>query len=248
MLQCLRADLHIHSCLSPCADITMSPKRIVEQATSMKLHVIAICDHNSAENVQAAIKVAKKTPLTVLPGMEITTSEEVHVLAIFPTIDAVMSMQVLVYEKLAPGENKEELFGEQIIANEKDEVEGYNSRMLIGATAFSIEETVEEIHNLGGLAIASHVDREVFGIIGQLGFIPEKLPLDALEISSGTSYTEAARNIPQIARYAVVSSSDAHSLDQIGRKFTEFWIERPTIDEMKKAFLKTEGRRVMLEA
>ena len=113
MLQCLRADLHIHSCLSPCADITMSPKRIVEQATSMKLHVIAICDHNSAENVQAAIKVAKKTPLTVLPGMEITTSEEVHVLAIFPTIDAVLSMQESIYEKLMPGGNKEDVFGDQ---------------------------------------------------------------------------------------------------------------------------------------
>ncbi len=248
MLKCLKADLHIHSCLSPCADLTMSPKRIVEMAIEKGLDMIAICDHNSAENVQAAIKVAEKTPIAVLPGMEITTSEEVHVLGIFPTIDAVLSMQELVYKKLAPGENKEELFGEQIIANEQDEVEGYNSRMLIGATAFSIEETVEEIHNLGGLAIASHVDREVFGIIGQLGFIPEKLPLDALEISFRTSYSEAARNIPQIARYAVVSSSDAHSLDQIGRKFTEMWIEEPTIDEIKKAFLKTEGRRVMLEA
>lgn len=210
--------------------------------------MIAICDHNSAENVQAAIKAAEKTPLTVLPGMEMTTSEEVHVIGIFPSIDAVLLMQESVYEKLMPGENKEGLFGEQIIANEMDEVEGYNRRMLIGATAFSIEELVEEIHNHGGLAIASHIDREVFGIIGQLGFIPEKLALDALEISSKTSYAEAARNIPQMARYAVVSSSDAHSLDQIGNTFTKFWIENPTIEEIKKAFLKTEGRHIMLEA
>ncbi len=247
MLKCLDADLHIHSCLSPCADLMMSPKRIVEMAVKKGLDMIAICDHNSAENINAALKVAQNTALTVFPGMEITTVEEVHVIGIFPSYDAILSMQESVYARLAPGENKADLFGEQIIANEIDEVEGYNHRLLIGATNFSIEEVVQEIHDLQGLAIASHVDREVYSIIGQLGFIPDGLDLDALEISSLVTYDEAARRIPQLTNYPVVECSDAHNLEDIGQRTTKFWIEKPTIDEIRNAFQKKEGRGIVLE-
>lgn len=246
MLRCLKADLHIHSCLSPCADLTMSPKRIVEMAIEKGLDMIAICDHNSAENINAALKVAHDTQLAVIAGMEIATVEEVHVIGLFPNHDAAMSMQELVYAKLAPGENKEELFGEQIIANEFDEIEGYNHRLLIGATSIPIEEVVKEIHDRKGLAIASHVDREVYSIIGQLGFIPEGLALDGLELSSAAEYDEAATRIPQLAEYPVVTSSDAHNLDEIGQRTTKFWIKNSTVDEIRKAFLKKEGRRIEL--
>lgn len=247
MLKCLNADLHIHSCLSPCADLTMSPKRIVDVALRKGLDVIAICDHNSAENTRAALKCAQNTALTVLPGMEITTIEEVHVIGIFPGHDAILSMQETVYAHLAPGENKDELFGEQIIANEFDEVEAYNHRLLIGATNLSIEVVVNRIHDLGGLAIASHVDREAYSIIGQLGFIPQGLALDALEISSMVTYDEAAGRIPQLGDYAVVTCSDAHQLEDIGQKTTKFRIEEATIDEIQKAFLQREGRSIVLE-
>lgn len=247
MLKCLNADLHIHSCLSPCADLTMSPKRIVEMALKKGLNVIAVCDHNSAENTHAALKCAHNTALTVLPGMEITTVEEVHVIGIFPSRAAILSMQDAVYANLAPGENKDDLFGEQIVANEFDEVEAYNHRLLIGATNLSIDAVVDKIHDLGGLAIASHVDREAYSIIGQLGFIPEGLSLDALEISPMVTYDEAARRIPQLGDYAVVRCSDAHQLEDIGQSTTKFWIEEPSIDEIQKAFLRREGRSIVLE-
>jgi len=246
MLKCLKADLHIHSCLSPCADLMMSPKRIVEIAIDKGLDIIAICDHNSAENVNAALKVAHDTQLTVLAGMEIATVEEVHVVGLFPTHDAAISMQALVYTKLAAGENKEDLFGEQIIANEFDEIEGYNHRLLIGATSLPIEEVVREIHNLKGVAIASHIDREVYSIIGQLGFIPEGLALDALELSSAAKYDEVAGRIPQLADYPVVTCSDAHNLDEIGQRTTKFWMKDSTIDEIRNAFLKKGGRHIEL--
>ncbi|KPK64279.1 hypothetical protein AMJ83_03385 [candidate division WOR_3 bacterium SM23_42] len=248
MLRCYRADLHIHTCLSPCADLTMSPRRVVKAALAKKLDMIAICDHNSAENLRAAANAARDTSLTVLAGMEITSSEEVHVIGLFKDVDTALIMQQLVYQNLAPGENKEKLFGEQIIANEFDEVEGYNHRLLIGATNLSISDTVQEIHRLDGLAIASHIDREAYSIIGQLGFIPEGLELDALEISSSITHAEAAKMAPQIEKFSLISSSDAHSLDEIGKVIARFRIAAPTIEELGKAFKVKQGRSVMLEA
>ena len=226
----------------------MSPKRIVETAIMKGLDIIAICDHNSAENVQASFNAAQGKNLTVLAGMEISSSEEVHVLGIFKGVEGVCAMQELVYSHLAPGENKENLFGEQIIANELDEIEGYNKRLLIGATDLAVGNVVEEIHRLGGLAIASHIDRETYSIIGQLGFIPDGLQLDALEISPLISYSQASQQIPQLKDYPVISSSDAHSLEDIGRATSCFTIETPTIEELTKAFHNCEGRSVALEA
>jgi predicted metal-dependent phosphoesterase TrpH len=226
----------------------MSPKRIVLAAVAKKLDIIALCDHNSAENVQAAMKVARNTRLTVLPGMEVTSSEEVHLCGIFADADAALMLQELVYKELVPGENNAKLFGEQIIANEFDEVESYNKRLLIGATNLSVEEVVAEVHRLGGLVIASHVDREAYSIIGQLGFIPEKLELDALEISSAVTYHGAKKIIPQLSAYSVLSSSDAHDIDEIGKVVSTFRIEKPTIDELQRAFKQEGGRSVLLEA
>jgi hypothetical protein len=226
----------------------MSPKRIVETAIMKGLDIIAICDHNSAENIQASFNAARDKNLTVFAGMEISSSEEVHVLGIFTSVNAVCEMQKLVYSNLPPGENRDNLFGEQIIVNEFDEVEGYNKRLLIGATNLAVGKVVDEIHRLGGLAIASHIDRQTYSIIGQLGFIPENLQLDALEISSSISYAEANQRIPEISKYPVISSSDAHNLGDIGKVSTRFTIERPTIEELTKAFQKKEGRSVTLEA
>ncbi len=146
MLKCFYADLHIHTCLSPCADLTMSPKRIVEQAMAKKLDIIAICDHNSAENVHATLRTVSDKKITVLCGMEVTSTEEVHLLALFDEVKRVLNLQEIVYANLTPGENKEDLFGEQIIANEFDEVKGYNKRLLIGATNLTLKELVNKVH------------------------------------------------------------------------------------------------------
>ena len=249
MLKRIRGDLHIHTCLSPCADLTMSPKRVVEKAVKKNLDMIAICDHNSAENVRAATAAASKKKITVLPGMEITTVEEVHIIALFDEVDPVLKLQETVYEHLAPGENIEDVFGEQIIANEFDEVEGYNNRLLMGATSLTLKELVTEIHRLGGLVIAAHIDREACNsIIGQLGFIPEDLELDALEISSYTSRSQAIARYPGIEKFPLISSSDAHFLQDIGKATTSFLLEAPRVDEIRKAFEKKDGRDLLKEA
>ncbi len=248
MLKCFYADLHIHTCLSPCADLTMSPKRIVEQAMAKKLDIIAICDHNSAENVHATLRAVSDKKITVLCGMEVTSTEEVHLLALFDEVKRVLNLQEIVYANLTPGENKEDLFGEQIIANEFDEVKGYNKRLLIGATNLTLKELVNKIHEFDGVAIASHIDRETYSIIGQLGFIPKDLELDALEISSKTNQNDALNKFPEIKKFPLIFSSDAHFLKDIGRATTSFLLEGPTVDEIRKALENKDGRKVITEA
>jgi predicted metal-dependent phosphoesterase TrpH len=233
----VRADLHIHTCLSPCADEQMRAAAIVKQAGDMGLDMIAICDHNSAENAVAVVKAGQREDLSVITGMEVTSREEVHILGLFENESDLMRMQELVYENLA-GENYEESFGTQIITDEWDHVMGTNRRLLIGATKLSVEQVVNAIHERCGLAIASHVDRERFSLVGQLGFIPKGLGLDAVEVSrpfpAGQGYG-----------YPVVTSSDAHFLEDIGRNFTYFMLEEPSFGEIRKALRAEAGRKIV---
>jgi PHP family Zn ribbon phosphoesterase len=242
-----RADLHIHTCLSPCADIDMSPLSIVKKAAEKGLDIIAVTDHNSAENIVAAVKSAENSGLSVLAGMEVTSSEEAHILALFDDPDSVLQLQDIVYNNLIKGENDEKLFGEQIVANEKDEVMGFNKRLLIGATTMTAHSIVTEVHALGGLAIASHIDRDAFSIISQLGFIPEDLSFDALELSSAISREKAQALYKDYYSFAWISSSDAHTPDDIGKRTTVFHMNGSTINEMRLALKGMDGRRVEWE-
>ncbi len=235
-----KADLHIHTCLSPCADLEMSPRNIVKAAKEKGVDIAGICDHNSCENVSAVKKSAEREGLlNVIGGMEITSSEEVHVLALFGNEEQLLAMQKIVYGHL-PGLNDERRFGEQVVANEDDEVIDFNQRLLIGATELSVDDIVNRIHELHGLAIASHIDREGFSIIGQLGFIPQGLPLDAVEVS-----TQANMRDFKGLSFPVITSSDAHRLDNIGRSFTRFFMEDVSLEELKKSLLSKDGRKIM---
>lgn len=243
MLKQYKADLHIHTCLSPCADWDMTPRNIVAQSRAKGLDMIAICDHNTAENAAVTIELGKKEGLCVLAGMEVCTREEVHILSLFDTIEAVLKMQALVYENL-PGQNNPDLFGYQVIADEKDRVVAESERLLIGATSLGLDEIVTRIHALGGKSIASHVDRPAFGIFGQLGFIPNSLSLDGVEISYRTTVVEARQNIPGIDRYACLCSSDAHFVSDIGKTHTPLLLAAPSFDEFCLALENKAGRKV----
>ena len=239
-----KADLHIHSCLSPCGDLDMSPRAIVRKSLEVGLDLIAVCDHNSAENVAAVIRAASEKTLWVLPGMEVSSREEVHTLAIFDRVDQVLQMQEWVYSRLR-GTNRPELFGDQVVANEFDEVEGFNDRLLIGAVQISLAELVKQVHRLGGLSIASHVDRPSFSILSQLGFVPKDLNLDALEVSVHTDRESARKGIPGVEDCALLSFSDAHFLSDVGTASTSFLMEAPCVSEIRLALKEQEGRRVL---
>jgi PHP family Zn ribbon phosphoesterase len=242
-LRYFSADLHIHTCLSPCSDWEMSPKKIVAKSIEKQLDIIAICDHNSAENVQAVMHLGEKMGLCVLPGMEICSKEEVHILGLFNAAEQAQAMQEFVYAHL-PGENKAEVFGYQVIIDEEDEIRGEVSRLLIGASRLSLQDIVAKVHKLGGLSIASHVDRPSFGIIGQLGFIPTDLSLDGLEVSYRLPLNEVRKKIPGIVNFPCISSSDAHFPEDIGKAKTIFALSAPTFDEIRMALKGKDGRRI----
>ena len=230
--------MHVHTCLSPCGDDRMMATAIVKQAKTIGLDMIGICDHNSAENVKAVVQAGLREGLSVIAGMEITCREEAHILGLFEDESALMQMQEVVYANL-PGTDYDESFGPQTIVDEWDHVVGANHRLLIGATTLTVEQVVKAIHQHSGIAIASHVDRERFSLIGQLGFIPEGLSLDAVEVFRPSMMQEEYD-------YPVVTSSDAHFLQDIGTNCTYFTLKEPSLSEIRKALCHEMGRSFAL--
>ena len=223
----------------------MTPADIVEKAASLGINIIAVCDHNSVENVEVTQNLGKRRGLKVIPGLEICSSEEVHILGLFENMENALKMQSVVYENLQPGENDEDKFGMQIIVNEINEVLGFNKRLLIGATNLSINRIVELIHSFNGLAIASHIDREGYGIIGQLGFIPPELVFDALEISYRLKADDAKSKYSMHGNIPWISSSDAHHIKDVGRRTTGFYMEHSTFEEISLALKGIGDRKVV---
>ncbi len=244
MLKVFNCDLHVHTCLSPCAELDMHPMAIVQRAIEAKLDMIAICDHNSSANIPYVIKAAQTTNLKILPGMEITTSEEVHLLAIFDSLSNLILMQNIIDQHLT-GENDEERFGVQAIVNEIGEVEGINNQFLIGATDLSMDTLIGYIHQWDGLAIAAHIDRESFSVLSQLGFIDDKADFDALEITPVTGFDQARIKYPEMGKFPFIISSDSHFIKDIGNTCTRMNLLEPTFSELKMALKKQNGRYVM---
>jgi 3',5'-nucleoside bisphosphate phosphatase len=234
-------DTHLHTCLSPCSELDMHPAAVAAAAVRARMDAIGVCDHNSAENAAAVQRAAKMSGLSVIPGMEITSAEEVHVLGLLPDVESALALQSMVYRAL-PGRNDERAFGMQVIANEFEEVLGFNEHLLSGATTLEVEAVLDAIHRVHGLAVASHVDREHFGIFGQLGMIPPGLKLDALEISRHMPLAKARADFGE---YPILCASDAHRPAEIGSSATFAFLAWPTVDELRKAFADSEGRMIL---
>jgi predicted metal-dependent phosphoesterase TrpH len=244
MLKKFKADLHIHSCLSPCSDWDMSPRKIIKKSRERQLDLIALCDHNTAENAAVTSREGARQGIAVLAGIEICSREEVHLVTLFKEIEDALEMQEFIYAHL-PGKNQPEIFGHQIVADENDHVLGENDRLLIGATRLSLHDIVDKAHHLGGICIGSHVDRPSYSLIGQLGFIPEGLDLDAVEVSYRVPLEKARAEVPGIEDYPCVTASDAHFLRDIGKAWTEFILTAPTLEEIRMALTGADGRRIL---
>lgn len=206
-------DFHIHSCLSPCGDDDMTPNNIVNMSIIKGLDAIAVTDHNSCGNVRAVTEVADGRIL-VVPAMEIETSEEVHMVALFPNIDSAEAMERLLRESTPPIVNRPEIFGRQYYMDKNDEIIGEEERLLVTATGFDVFSVVNNVKNLGGVAYPAHIDRESYSILSNLGFIPPDLKLGAVEITAKNR--EAMKN--DYADLEIVTSSDAHYLEDIAER------------------------------
>lgn len=228
-----KADLHIHTVLSPCAEVEMIPPFIVEQAMNVGLDIIAVTDHNSAENVEAVIRAAQGSSLKVIPGMECETVEGIHLVCLFDEPDDALKMQESVYSRLPDMQNKPVTFGEQFVVNETGEFIRCNERLLLVPTELSLDEAVEMVESIGGLAIPAHVDRRSYGIYGVLGFLPETPVFNAVEISCHVTEDEAYARYPDLAGKMLFRSSDAHRLNEIGSGYTLLDLEHRTAADIK---------------
>jgi hypothetical protein len=236
--------MHVHTCLSPCGELDMHPAAIVQAAMAVGLDGVVICDHNAADNVAAVGRAAHAAGCVAVPGMEITTEEEVHLVALLPDAAAAGALHARVAAAL-PGRNAPDTFGLQVIANERAEVLGFNPSLLAAATSWTVDRAVGEIHRAGGLAIAAHIDRERFGLVGQLGFVPPGLALDAVEVSAATVFDAGRRRYADPLHVPAVTGSDAHSPAQIGRAVTFFHLDRAETAEVYRA-IRAEGGRTVL--
>lgn len=242
-MQWFRADLHIHSVLSPCGDLEMSPERIVEEAIRKDLDVIAITDHNSTRQAPEVMAVGRENGLLVLCGAEVNTREEVHGVALFENLDELTDFQEYLDTHLPDIQNKPDFFGQQIWVNRKEEIMGEESRLLWSALDQSLEEVAEKVHQLKGLFFPAHIDRPVNGLLRQLGFVPEHLQADALEVSQYNNAWDD--NYPDLLkRFSIICNSDAHTLDQIGQRYTLYWIDELIFSEMRLALRGQKGRKV----
>ncbi len=234
-------DLHIHSTLSPCGSLEMSPKNIVEKAHNASLNIIAITDHNMTENSFYARKLGEARDVVVLPGMEVQTLEEIHLLAIFDEYDVAFDFQKKIYDLLPDVHNDIDFFGDQVVVNAENEIVRSEERLLLNSAQISIDNAVNLIKSMEGIAIASHIDSPTFSIISQLGFVPDNIPFDALEVRHHEKKDDL---LPFIMRKDVpfVSFSDAHYIADIGRRKTMLDMEEPNCREIVKA-LKTLGMR-----
>ncbi|MDD4059607.1 MAG: PHP domain-containing protein [Kiritimatiellae bacterium] len=229
----MRFDLHIHSCLSPCASLEMAPSAIARTARERGLGGIAIADHNSARNAQAFATCCAREGVAALFGLEVCTAEEVHALTIFDTVEQAMAMTAWVYDALVKRVNQPEVFGDQPVVDADDNIEELEWRMLGFATRRTVYEVGEHAHALGGLVVASHVDRPSFSAFSQLGVLSGDEGFDAMELSRTA---DESRWRERTGAMPLVRSSDSHLLADLGLVWTEADLAAFTVAELRRVF------------
>jgi hypothetical protein len=223
----------------------MIPPLIVQEALERGIHLIAITDHNATGNISAVMEAAQGTDLTVLPGMELQTREEVHLLCLFEHLEQAQIWQKVVDSVLPKRSNNPEFFGEQFIVDSTGDFIRREERLLIVSAEIGLDEAAAQVHALGGFAIPAHVDRKAFSLIANLGFVPPGF--EALEISRHLKPNQAVTHYPQIQGYPLIQSGDVHRLDEF-LGVCEFNIETPTLSEIRMALKNVAGRTLFISS
>jgi len=218
----IAADLHIHSTLSPCSSLEMSPAAIIRRARELGLDVIAVTDHNSMANCFQAAAIGAQSGLAVLFGMEAQTREDVHLLCLFQEQTQAERFNERIYALLPDVKNNPEFFGDQVVVDAQDNIVRHEDRLLLNALDISIPDLLELVRVHGGVGIPAHVEAPPYGLLVNLGLVPAELADAVLEISCAARAEDVRRAFPGLARHPLISSSDAHYLQDIGKAQTVF--------------------------
>lgn len=216
-------DLHIHTALSPCGDEDMTPNNIVNMALLKGLDLIAITDHNTCANVEAVVDAGRNQGLMVIPGIEVQSKEEVHLVCLFKKLDRAKAFGDLIYHSLPEVPNNEELFGRQVIMDAEDHIIGKLDKLLLSSSSYSVDDIFRLTAEYDGICIPAHVDRQGYSIITNLGFIPPNLGVKVIEISKKDSPEAVLKRMPFLNSYKHVISSDAHYLWDVSER--EYFVE-----------------------
>ncbi len=245
-MRAFSADLHIHSVLSPCGDLDMSPARIVSEASRRGLDIIAVTDHNHTGHARITRRLAESYGIWVVYGAEVNTREEVHCLTFFDTDEQIERFQEELDRSLPRMPNDPDLFGHQVIVDEKDQIIREIDESLYPGLELGIGDLEETVHELGGLFIPAHVDRPMNGLYSQLGFFPDGLQADAVEIHRKSDPDSVRSRHPELNRFQLIKNSDAHYPEDIGRAPIRLIMKDRTFSELAMALRCQKGRKVEL--
>jgi PHP family Zn ribbon phosphoesterase len=238
-------DLHIHSVLSPCADIMMTPGNIIKKAIEKGIDIISITDHNSMKNVKSAREIAAGKKIKIMPGIEVQSKEDIHLLSYFENLKNLNSYYEKIYDGLSNIKNDEEKFGYQIIVDKNDQFIDKEEKLLMNSTSYSLNELVNLTNKFNGIAVPSHADRS-FGLIKNLGFIPEELNIKYMELNFNKSITEYYEQYPYLKNFKLINNSDSHYLNQIDPKMKINLTKKPTTKNIFKQIKKEESKNYII--
>jgi len=241
-MKAFRADLHLHTVLSPCGDLEMSPSQLVTQAHLMGLNIIGITDHNSTKHALLIKKLALGKGIFTLCGAEITSKEEAHLLCFMPDAESLQKLQDYIDTHLLKIKNKANYFGEQLLVNEKEEILNEEPFLLINALDKDVNEISDFVYEQEGIFIPAHIDRAAFSLTSQLGFVPPDLKCHAYEISKHTTVKQMLTTAPYLKEACFIQSSDAHYIIDVGAAFSVMHLKELTFSEIKKALEGVDGR------
>lgn len=225
-------DFHIHSCLSPCADDDMTPANIIGMAAIKGLHAIAVTDHNSCLHCKTTMELGERYGIVVIPGMELTTKEEVHVLCLFEHLEDALRFDAYVQTKLLLTKNDPKIFGKQIIMDDKDCVSGEFESLLIQATNISFDDVNPLIKSYGGIMVPAHIDKSCNSLLSNLGFIPPTSQFSCVEIRDRKQKTQLLNTHPYLQECIFIKNSDAHRLSDINEPFNYLKVNEVSRNEI----------------
>lgn len=241
-----KADLHVHSVLSPCGGLDMSPRELMKKVRDKGIEIIAVTDHNSCANSRVYEVAAREFGLTYIYGLEVQSAEEIHSVALFNSADNACAFSRQLYESLLPITNDPEHFGDQVVIDINNNIKRYVKKALINSSVWSLETIYTKVHQFGGFFFPSHVDVLPYSLLGQLGFIPSNLDISALGITAECKVQELYKEYPFLQDYTLIRNSDAHYLQDVGSGISHFYLEEPTLNEIILACKNQAGRKVVV--